>query len=298
MKKRFDAALTAALLTVFLMAVLPSPVLSAAAYLPGDVNGNGIVEAEDARLALRASVALEHYTVGSDAFRAADANRDGAISSDDARLILRASVRLETLYSAPAFDYQNSFTEFNYLKNGNFYLRGTLTDASGYRTPLEMAVTPDSVYMLSDFDGVPMGMLVNRGKAYMIWPDKKIYLEMSPLVMNAMGLSADDLADANAMDYSQYDLARADAVSTETVNGVSCTVFIFNNSTGSTRFFLNGSKLVRFATYDRSGRPDTVSDVSYITGQVPADRIAPPKNYKRYWGTIGMLRFIDLVDGG
>ena len=67
------------------------------ARLPGDVNGNGRVEAEDARLALRASVGLETYAEGSAAFLAADVNRNGKPDPEDARRILRASVGLEQL---------------------------------------------------------------------------------------------------------------------------------------------------------------------------------------------------------
>ena len=64
-------------------------------HRPGDVDGDGEITSADARLALRASVKLEHYEEGSAPFIAADANRDGAIGSDDARLILRAAVKLE-----------------------------------------------------------------------------------------------------------------------------------------------------------------------------------------------------------
>lgn len=67
------------------------------ARLPGDVDGSGAVEAADARLALRASVGLETYPRGSEAFTAADADKDGKLTAADARLILRASVGLEQL---------------------------------------------------------------------------------------------------------------------------------------------------------------------------------------------------------
>ena len=62
----------------------------------GDVDGNGKIEAADARLALRASVGLEPDIVpGTDAYLAGDADGDGKVTSADARLILRASVGLE-----------------------------------------------------------------------------------------------------------------------------------------------------------------------------------------------------------
>ena len=62
-----------------------------------DVDGNGKIESADARLALRASVKLENYKEGSDAFKAADVDGSGAITCADARLILRLSIKLEKL---------------------------------------------------------------------------------------------------------------------------------------------------------------------------------------------------------
>lgn len=60
--------------------------------LRGDVNKDGAVGADDARLALRRSVDLETYEPGSDEFVAADYDCDGSVSAMDARYILRASV--------------------------------------------------------------------------------------------------------------------------------------------------------------------------------------------------------------
>ena len=63
----------------------------------GDVNQDGNVTAEDARLALRASVGLEKYKSGSKQFTLADVDKNKKITANDARLILRASVGLEKL---------------------------------------------------------------------------------------------------------------------------------------------------------------------------------------------------------
>lgn len=65
------------------------------AFLPGDVDGNGKVEAADARLALRRSVGLEDYAEGSVPYKACDVDFSGDVTAADARLILRASVGLE-----------------------------------------------------------------------------------------------------------------------------------------------------------------------------------------------------------
>ncbi|MBR0537458.1 MAG: dockerin type I repeat-containing protein [Clostridia bacterium] len=61
----------------------------------GDVNGDGAIGADDARLALRRSVDLEDYAEDSPEFLACDVNGDKTVGADDARLILRASVDLE-----------------------------------------------------------------------------------------------------------------------------------------------------------------------------------------------------------
>ena len=64
-------------------------------YRMGDVDGNGKIQPEDARLTLRAAVGFIRFT--GLAFAAADADKDGKITPEDARLILRASVGLEQL---------------------------------------------------------------------------------------------------------------------------------------------------------------------------------------------------------
>ena len=69
----------------------------------GDVNGDGDIKSDDARLALRASVKLEPTIVeGTDAYKLADVNGDGAVKSDDARTILRISVKLEDIEAVKA----------------------------------------------------------------------------------------------------------------------------------------------------------------------------------------------------
>ena len=62
-------------------------------YILGDVNGNGKVEVDDARLALRHTVGLQ--TLDSKAVIRTDYNKDGEVSVDDARRILRKAVGLD-----------------------------------------------------------------------------------------------------------------------------------------------------------------------------------------------------------
>ena len=66
-------------------------------FLPGDADLDGSVTAEDARLVLRVSVALDTLSEDPAAFLSADVDRDSRITAADARTILRASVGLEQL---------------------------------------------------------------------------------------------------------------------------------------------------------------------------------------------------------
>lgn len=61
----------------------------------GDINGNGAIDASDARLILRYSARLENFSDSQKKY--ADVNKDGKISSSDARIVLRVSAKLETI---------------------------------------------------------------------------------------------------------------------------------------------------------------------------------------------------------
>lgn len=61
----------------------------------GDVDGNGVIEAADARLTLRAAVGLEKYPVGSAEFSRADFDGNKTITAADARCVLRVAVGLD-----------------------------------------------------------------------------------------------------------------------------------------------------------------------------------------------------------
>jgi uncharacterized repeat protein (TIGR02543 family) len=72
------------------------PTTDEPAFGKGDVNNDGKVGSDDARLALRTSVKLEKEIVeGTAAYNAADYNGDGVVKSEDARAILRVSVKLD-----------------------------------------------------------------------------------------------------------------------------------------------------------------------------------------------------------
>ena len=64
-------------------------------YKLGDVDGSGMIDSADARLALRRAVNLESYKEGTPEFLACDVDFSGDVTPADARLILRAAVKLD-----------------------------------------------------------------------------------------------------------------------------------------------------------------------------------------------------------
>ena len=88
----------------------------------GDVNGDGLVSAEDARLALRAAVGLEK--LNDTQKKAADMNNDGEVTAEDARDILNKAVESPEYYIVQTGDTLTAIarkfgTTVNKLKNLN-----------------------------------------------------------------------------------------------------------------------------------------------------------------------------------
>lgn len=188
-------------------------------------------------------------------------------------------------------------SEYDILKSGSFYMKGSIIDKTGTKAPMEIAITPDSIYMLSDFSGASMGMLVKDEKVYMIYPDKTAYLELSDSVMSMAGLDINELVSSDSINYGSYgNLSDAKAMAEEEVNGRNCKVYYFDVDAGETRVYLEGTSLVRIATYDKNGKLITSTDIDYITGNVPADKSAPPSSYKAYKGVTGMFSFMTLLE--
>ena len=118
--KRIAAVLSALLAFAFIC-----PTAFAAV---GDINGNGKLQAADARVVLRYSARLE--TLSGAQLRRADVSYDGRVNAADARLLLKASARSISLENF----YQYSMT-------------AVYTDASGRSATLETAWQNGRIYI-------------------------------------------------------------------------------------------------------------------------------------------------------
>lgn len=189
-------------------------------------------------------------------------------------------------------------SEYDILKSGSFHMVGSMVDQTGMDAPMEIAITPNSIYMLSDFSGVPMGMLIKDESVYMIYPDKSAYLELSDSLMSMAGLDIDELVSSDSINFGSYgDLATADKVTEVVHDGRTCQVYHFTLDSGESRVYMDGTKLVRLASYDTNGKFITSTDIDSISSTVPADKSAPPSNYKAYKGMTGMFSFMTLLEG-
>ena len=86
-------------LSVFLVFVLTLALLllPASANSLGDVDGKGGIDTEDARLALRIALELDHYKPGSPQYTAADVDGSTIVDTEDARMILRVALGLQKI---------------------------------------------------------------------------------------------------------------------------------------------------------------------------------------------------------
>ena len=189
-------------------------------------------------------------------------------------------------------------SEYDILKGGSFHMVGTMVDKTGVNAPMEVAITPNSIYMLSDFSGVPMGMLIKNDTVYMIYPDKKAYLELSDSLMSMAGLDISELTSSDTINFGSYgNLSEANSVTEVTHNGIVCQVYHFKVDSGESRVYMDGTRLVRLASYDSNGKFLTATDISTITSTVPAEKSAPPASFKAYKGVTGMFSFMTLLEG-
>lgn len=108
--KKFVAIITA---VVIMLTVMPVSFSASAIFendvLYGDIDGDGKVTTEDARLALMAAANLKSIA-DEDALNRADVNNDGAVTLFDARQILRGVAGLVSLQPSGAF---NGFTGYS-----------------------------------------------------------------------------------------------------------------------------------------------------------------------------------------
>ena len=280
-KKKICSFLLAAVLLISFTA------FAGAAFLPGDVSGDGEVTAEDARLCLRKAVGLETYETGSDEYNACDVTGDNEVTAEDARLILRAAVGLETLGlpekpedPAPQPDYTGN-NEYDIYRSGGFYLTGSMNDGSGVH-PMEAAKSDDLFYMCSDMEGQQVAIQVIGNDVYMIHSGKNAYYKMDKATMSILGLDLDDLKNEVNMG-AMPALSEADTVTDGLLDALEpCRIYTFRTSDGGcTQIYMNGDRFLGMDSFTSNWVRTESLRITSITKDLPAKVTTPGGGGKR-----------------
>ena len=221
------------------------------AYIPGDVDGNCQILANDARLALRASARLE--TLTDEQKKAADVDGNGVVLADDARAILRISAKLDAapssagitpavigiLQSGRFFAVAEQAGEFIYIyvDNGHIYVPMDTRD-------LDLG---DSQSFIRDvgvlYDGKIHFLMTDTMGLFTGTPGRKCYFTVPDRFAESLG---NDTSELVKVFYFSDDGVYTET-GTEDLNGETCTVYRAEN--GKELYIADGE--LRAIGYDK-----------------------------------------------
>lgn len=256
----------------------------------GDVSNNGVLEAHDARIVLRASVGLVKLYPPSKWPKNkvfGDADGDGKLTASDARIILRRSVGLNDTVT-PKFE-----NEAEIFLSGKYHIIGKMNTGDGFMD-WNFAVSGSNIYTEMDIEGKQMGMLLLDGKFYMTSPSKKIYAEITQKDLDQIGGAAGEEISLDPKDFAIEFPSFADAVlekkETVKIDDKSITVLTYKiDKNTQMKFYLNGTKLDTVETYTSSQLTSTII-VNSITDDVSKILRVPTEytklNFIIFMGTV------------
>ena len=255
---------------------------SAVAACSGDLTGDNKIGTADARNILRAAVGLDQLNAA--AKQAADMNLDGAVTTADARLALRVAVGLEVT------DGKLYTNEYDVLRSGFFFADFAVKDASGEQT-MVLAVAGDASYLSMEFtdeelmqefgmDAIRIDLLFEGKTAYLLDKTNRLYAEFPFEAMEMDPSEVESMSEAKDM-FSKYPaLDQAASKATAAFNGVTCTVYTFNYTDGSSlEVFMNGAKVMGIVEHNAKGEAATTYTFNTVTLTVPKEYISIPAAY-------------------
>ena len=262
--------------------------VTASAVELGDVNADGRVTADDARTALRYSVSLQKLS--EDEIFRADIDSDGGVFASDARTILRIAVGL-----TPSRVIRN---EYEMLRSGVFTYKGErLETESGKYEYFELSKTPDSVHLLTSFEGVSLAMFIKNDTIYMVSHEKKAYLVTPDEIFSTLKIDKDTLLKGYNESAVYPPLKDAYSVTSGKVEGYNCKIYRISDGSVTTEVSLCGNRLIRLREFDRKGI--LTGDIKFIdiSMSVPEREKNIPSYYKRYEGKAEALIFVGKLLG-
>ncbi|MBQ6065984.1 MAG: hypothetical protein IJK89_04105 [Clostridia bacterium] len=290
-----DGYITSADARLALRASVKLEALTAEQALAADVDQDTYVTSADARLILRASVKLETLPdvsvgEGEESTTAPEATPTDAETTEpatptDAETTEPATpTDAETTTEEPSRPEETTAepenpgiippaenNQFDILRSGTYYFTGSTVE-DGEKSDLEIAKTPNSLYLGATFNGVQIAILTIGDKVYLVNPKKGQYLDLNTAVikaeLSALGLDVSEFAKTSSFDFSYFPpLDKATRCETTPQGYVK---YVFESEKGAINVTMDGKTLICLENA-QNGNVYRI-DFYSVTDQVPSGK--------------------------
>lgn len=197
-------------------------------------------------------------------------------------------------YSLDASFYDDDIAQVNLLIEGNYYLKGSMTDNEGISNVLEIAVQNGNSFMASKMEGVEIGIMTVDSEYYMVYPDGQCVLHLDETVSSTMGFDPAEL-QFDSSKYNFGELSEEKLVNTEEalVDNETATCRTYLQDTGNyIKTYTKDGLVIRIQNENANGAVVSVMDIELLTNKVPDEKVSLPSGYKLYSGATGMMAFM------
>ena len=183
-------------------------------------------------------------------------------------------------------------TQYDILRSNRFSIVAKTTEGNEV-TNMKLARGDKKAYVVTDMDGIELGVYITGSKTYLYYPKAKKYMELTDSIVRMIGMDPKEFAAmADEMGFDDLPpLSSAQSMENATVNGVACKVFHFSKQSSGGRAmnaYLNGRKLIRLEYLDDAGKVRTSMDFTSISAGFPQ---MPPSGYSK----AGSVEFVALL---
>ena len=240
----------------------------------GDVDTDGNISADDARLALRASADLEKLYRTQ--WLLADVNADGDVTANDARQILRYSAGLQSVFfgsiTADEDQVNAALPQIKAFFECRYYLSGRMIENNEPKT-VAMAIDGDDYEVFTELDGAEISVMRKDGKTYLKRPSSKQYVAMSETLLKTIGVSPDDFNVSFAR--ADFDSQAPDSAYDVDIGGTPgvCISYGYSGTAHADFYAVNGN-LVEIIYRDDSQYYPIIIMIDYFSVNIPDDQIS------------------------
>lgn len=177
------------------------------------------------------------------------------------------------------FEIENSPVIKNFidiLNSGKFEMDGYIT-TDGEKMPLKFRTFGNDIRMGTEVSGIALDFALIGGTTYLISDKTKSYLELTESLKKTFGLKDEDMSFSGFGSISNDDTTKSSA----TYNGKQVDCFTASSKDGDIKFYVDGDTLVKIELYDLNGVCSTMIETTNIKGNLTADDLKLPSDYKK-----------------